>query len=185
MKALIVYGTRYGATSSTSEYIAQILNEEGFNTHVINAKEEKIDAVSEYDLVIVGSGMKIDRWTKEPENFLKKFKKDLIKKKVAIFVSSAIQAIYVNEGNSEAMARSEKKYLEEKVEKYSLNPVAMAIFGGVLDYDNMGWLAKKTVGQLWRKFEEAGYEKKNGKYDTRDWDSIKKWTKELVRKIKS
>ena len=185
MKALIVYGTRYGATSSTSEYIAQILNEEGFDTDVVNAKEKKIDSISEYDLVIVGSGMKIDRWTKEPESFLKKFQKELIKKKVAIFVSSAIQAIYVHERNTEAMERSHKKYLEEKAEKYSLNPISLAIFGGVLDYDNMGWLAKKTVGQLWRKFEEAGYEKKAGKYDTRDWTVIEKWTKELFRKIKS
>jgi menaquinone-dependent protoporphyrinogen oxidase len=185
MKALIVYGTRYGATSGTSKQIAKTLNEEGFDTHVVNAKEEKIDSITEYDLVIVGSGMKIDRWTKEPESFLKKFKKDLMKMKVALFVSSAMQALYLHEENTEAMERAKKKYLEEKAEKYSLNPVAMAIFGGVLDYDNMGWMTKKTVGQLWRKFEEAGYEKKDGKYDTRDWDVIQKWTKELVSKIKS
>ena len=184
MKTLIVYGTRYGATAGTSEEIAKALRNEGFDVRVVNAKEEKVDDISEYELIIVGSGMKIDRWTKEPEKFLKKFRKELTKKKVAIFVSSAIQAIYEYEGNTEAMGRAWNKYLEEKAEKYSLVPIAMAIFGGVLPYDKMGWMARKTVGQLWRKFEEAGYKKKNGLYDTRDWDAIRNWTKELARKIR-
>ena len=40
-KALIVYGTRYGATASTSEEIAEVLRTEGFDVRVVNAKEEK------------------------------------------------------------------------------------------------------------------------------------------------
>jgi len=162
MKTLIVYGTRYGATKGTSEEIAKVLREDGFNVRVVNAKEEKMDDISEYELVIIGSGMRIDRWTKEPERFLNKFKNELSKKKVAIFVSSAVQAIYEYEGNNEAIERSSKKYLEEKTEKYSLNPIAMAIFVGVFPYNKLGWMERKTVGQLWRKFEEIGFEKKNG-----------------------
>ena len=43
MKTLVVYGTRYGATAGTSEEIAKVLREEGFNVWVVNAKEEKVD----------------------------------------------------------------------------------------------------------------------------------------------
>ena len=185
MKTLIVYGTRYGATAGTSEEIAKVLRENGFNVRVVNAKKEKVDDISEYELVIIGSGMRIDRWTKEPERFLNKFKNELSQKKVAIFVSSAVQAIYEYEGNTEATERSSKKYLEEKAEKYSLNPIAMAIFGGVFPYNKLGWVERKTVGQLWRKFEEAGFEKKNGVYDTRDWDAIRNWTQELARNVRA
>ena len=185
MKILIVYGTRYGATVGTSEEIAIVLREEGFDVRVVNAKEEKVDKISDFDLIIVGSGMKIDRWTNEPEQFLKKFRKEMGQKKIALFVSSAMQAIYEHEGNSEAMERAQRKYLDEKAEKYSLHPIDVAIFGGVLKYDNMGWVTKKTVGQLWRKFEEAGYEKKDGKYDTRDWEVIREWTRDLAKKVQS
>jgi len=185
MKALIVYGTRYGASAGTSEEIAKVLRDEGFDVRLVNAKEEKVNDISEYELIIVGSGMKIDRWTKEPENFLNKFKKDLSKKKVAFFVSSGVQAIYQYEGNSEAMERANKKYLEDKAEKYSLNLIAMVIFGGVFPYNDMGWIERKTVGQLWRKYEEAGFKKQNGIYDTRDWDAIRKWTLELGRKVRA
>ena len=55
----------------------------------------------------------------------------------------------------------------------------------VLKYDNMGWVTKKTVGQLWRKFEEARFEKKDGKYDTRDGEVIREWTRDLAKKIQS
>jgi menaquinone-dependent protoporphyrinogen oxidase len=70
-----------------------------------------VNDISEYELIIVGSGMKIDKWTKEPERFLKKFKRELSKKKVAVFVSSGIQALYDYEGNTEAVGRVWKKYL--------------------------------------------------------------------------
>ena len=43
MKALIVFGTRYGATRSTSELIAEVLQECGFETKVVEAKKEKIN----------------------------------------------------------------------------------------------------------------------------------------------
>jgi len=185
LKTLIVYGTRYGATAGTSEEIAKVLRDEGFDVRVVNAKEEQVDDISEYKLIIVGSGMKIDRWTKEPEKFLKKFKKELATKKVAVFVSSGTHPIFEHEKNTEAMERAQRKYLKEKAEKYSLNPIDMTIFGGVLNFNKMGWMARKTVGQLWRKFEEAGFEKKNGVYDTRDWNAIRSWTKELARKLAS
>ena len=67
MRTLIVYGTRYGATISTSEEIAKVLakvlQSEGLEVTVVNAKEEKIKDISPYELVIVGSGMQFARWT--------------------------------------------------------------------------------------------------------------------------
>ena len=183
MKALIVYGTRYGATASTSEEIATVLRDEGFNVRVVNAKNERVDNISDYELIIVGSGMKINRWTKEPEQFLNKFKGELQHKQVAIFVSSATNAIYKHEGNIEELENAQQKYLNEKADKYKLNPIAKTIFGGVLNYDDMGWMARKTVGQLYRKYEAMGIEKKDGVYDTRDWDTIRNWSRELARTV--
>lgn len=185
MNALIVYGTRYGATASTSEEIARVLRDEGFDVRVVNAKKEKVNDISGYELIIVGSGLKIDRWTKEPEQFLNRFKNELIKKKVAIFVSSGVQALHEFDGNTEAKERAWKKYLKDKADKYSLTPIAMVIFGGVFPYDTMGWLERKTVGQLSRKFDEAGFTKMNGIYDTRNWDVIQNWTRELARTVRT
>ena len=78
-KALIVYGTRYGATEMTSEEIADVFRKEGLDVKVVNLKDEKADDISDYELVVVGSGIQIGKWTKEPEKFLKKFQKELRK----------------------------------------------------------------------------------------------------------
>ena len=83
------------------------------------------------------------------------------------------------------MERARRKYLEENAEKYSLNPVDMVIFGGLLNFEKLGLTAQKTIGKLWRKFEEAGFENKYGIYDTRDWKTIQNWTEELVNKVRS
>ena len=185
MNTLIIYGTRYGATAGTSKEIAKLLRSLNFEVRVVNAKEETVDNISKYELIIVGSGIKIDRWTKEAEKFLKSFKKELTKKKVALFFSSGIKAIYDYEGKTDSIKRAKRKYLEEKAKKYSLHPVTTAIFGGVLNFGKMGLMARKTIGQLWRKFEEAGFERKEDIYDTRNWEVITNWTKELAKTVQS
>jgi len=40
-----------------------VLREEGFDVRVANAKKEKIKDISEYELIIVGSGMRMGKWT--------------------------------------------------------------------------------------------------------------------------
>ena len=70
-KALIVFGTRYGATASTSEEIAKTMFQKGFKVDLSDAKKEKIKSITDYDLIVVGSGIQINRWTSKPEDFLK------------------------------------------------------------------------------------------------------------------
>ena len=38
-QVLIVYGTRYGATESTSEEVARVLREEGLDVKIVNLKQ--------------------------------------------------------------------------------------------------------------------------------------------------
>ena len=185
VKALIAYCTRYGATASTSEEIAKGLREEGFDVRVVNVKKEKMKDISQYDLIIVGSGMKISKWCGEAESFIKKFHNELRQKKIAIFISSGAQAIHKHEGNIEAMDDAWKKNLIEKAEKYSLEPILLGLFGGVWDYNKMGFFFRKTMGPFKELIEAAGFqEQEPGVYDTRDWDEIRKWTKNLAQKVK-
>jgi menaquinone-dependent protoporphyrinogen oxidase len=183
-KVLIVYGTRYGATESTSEGIARVLRGEGLDVQVADAKKEKIKDVSEYDLVIVGSGMQMGKWTGTAEGFLSKFQKELSGKKVAIFVSSAAQALLEHEKKAEEIEKARKQYLDDKAAIYNLKPISMAIFGGVWDYNKMFFLFRKTLSSFKPKIEEAGFkEVKPGLYDTRDWDAIRTWAKKLAAKV--
>lgn len=183
ISALIVYGTRYGATTSTSEEVAAVLRKEGVEVQVVNAKNEKVKDIAEYDLVIVGSGIQIFRWTGEPEDFLKKFQKELAKKKVALFVSAGAQAIAAREGKTEEVETARKKYLLEKAAKYNLQPISLGLFGGVYDFKKWPWWAGKAKPAAKQQLEAAGFKETNGIYDTRDWNAIRNWAKELAAKI--
>jgi len=184
MKVLVFFATRYGATAGTTEEIASILREEGFSVKVVNSKEEKVMDISEYELVVIGSSLQMERWTAETGDFLKKFQKDLRQKKVSIFVSSALKSLYEREGKKEDLEKL-RLYLKEEIAKYALNPIAVGIFGGVMDYNKMGLIARKTFGSMKTRFEAAGFkETKPGVYDTRDWKEIYDWTKTLVLKAR-
>ncbi|HLN89817.1 MAG TPA: flavodoxin domain-containing protein [Candidatus Binatia bacterium] len=182
-KALMVYGTRYGATTSTSQEIAAILRKQGIDVRVVNVKEEKVKNIAEYDLVFIGSGIQIFRWTSEPEDFLKKFQKELATKKVALFVSAGAAAIAEHERKLEEVETARRKYLQEKATKYNLQPVALGLFGGVYDFNKWPWWAGKAKPMAKQQLEAAGFKETNGIYDTRDWNAIRNWAKDLTTRI--
>ncbi|MEM3627487.1 MAG: flavodoxin domain-containing protein [Candidatus Bathyarchaeia archaeon] len=176
------YGTRYGATAGTSEEIGKILREKGFDVNIVNVKEEKVKDISEYDLIVVASGMRMGKWVSEAEDFLKKFRKEFKGKKLALFVST-MKTVAEREGKAEEVAESRKAALEDKVAKYGLKPIALGFFGGVLDYNKMGFLMRKTMGFLKPQLEKDGFkETEPGVYDLRDWDEIRNWARELAEK---
>jgi menaquinone-dependent protoporphyrinogen oxidase len=184
-KVLIVYGTRYGATKSTVEEIAKVLQEEDFVVKIVNVKEEKVRSITEFELVIIGSGMRMERWVSKVEGFLKKYNEELKKKKVAIFVSSGGLALMEHKGELEEIERVTKKYLEDKASKYALEPISMTMFGGVWDYNQMSKIFIKFLEAERENFIAAGFkETENGVYDTRNWDDIRNWTRELVKKVR-
>jgi menaquinone-dependent protoporphyrinogen oxidase len=184
-KALIVYGTRYGATEMTANEIADVFRKEGLDVNVVNLKDEKVKDIAEYELVVVGSGIQIGKWTKEPEKFIKKYQKELAKRKAAIFVCcGAAQPIDEAGKDKTKMQEAKTKYLNEKAAKYSLQPVALGFFGGVYNFNRVSWLFRKFMSSVKPQLEAAGVpETEPGLYDTRDLDNIRGWATELAQKV--
>ncbi len=184
-RALIVYGTKFGATKGTSEEIAKKLREEGFEVKVVNAKEEKVEEISEYGLIVVGSSLAGCRWNSDVEDFLKRFHKEFERKRLALFVSS-VAPIAEREGNTDEVSKERKIALEDKVSRYSLKPVAMGLFGGILNYNKMGFIERKGMEIAFKsRLQNAGYEEvEPGVYDLRDWNAIQNWTRELAKKAR-
>lgn len=182
---LIVYGTRYGATASTSEEIAKTLTQEGLDVKVVNLKKEKVKNITEHELVIIGSGIQIHKWTKEPEKFLGKFQKELAKKKVALFVCcGSAEPIDDKTEKAESIENARKKYLEEKARKYDLQPIALGLFGGVYNFNKMSWFFRKTMSAFKPQLEEAGVpQTEPGLYDTRNINAIRIWAKEVAQMV--
>lgn len=134
-------------------------------------------------MVAVGSGIACNKWVNEAEDFLKKFQKELTHKKLALFVSS-VKPIAEKEGNIEEVAKMRKAALEDKVSKYGLKPITMGFFGGIIDFNRMGFLTRKGMEAAFKlPLQKHGFkETEPGAYDLRDWDEIRSWAKELAKK---
>ena len=183
--ALIVYSTTFGATKGTSEEIARILREHNFDVKIVNAQEEKVKDISEYQLIIVGSSLANCRWNSQVEDFLKKFQKEFDHKTLALFVSS-VAPIAEREGNTEEMAKLRKIAIEDKIAKYGLKPIMTGMVGGVLNYNKIGFLARKGMEIAFKsRLQNTGFtEVEPGVYDLHDWDKIRSWTRELATKAR-
>ena len=164
--------------------LQNVLQSEGFDVKVVNAKEEKIKDISPFDLIIVGSGMQFGRWTGEAEDILKRFQKELGQKKVALFIST-MKTVTEREGKTEELAKTRKMELEDKVTKYNLQPISLGFFGGVLDFNKMNIITRKTLGFLKPQLQKDGFkESSSGVYELRDWEEIRGWAKELANSAK-
>jgi menaquinone-dependent protoporphyrinogen oxidase len=184
VKTLIAYATRYGATAGTSEEVARILVEEGFDVKVVDLRDEKVNDISDYELVVVGSGMQMGKWTSEADGFLRKFHKELENKKLALFVSS-MKSVSEREGKIDDVEKSRKVALEDKVTQYSLHPIALGHFSGVIDFNRMNFLFRSTMSFLKPQLLKDGFkESQFGVYDLRDWDEIRSWARELAEKVR-
>jgi menaquinone-dependent protoporphyrinogen oxidase len=184
-KALIAYGTRYGATTATAQTIAEVLKAGGLEVRMADLKREKVRNAADYDLVVVGSGIQITRWTAAPEKFLKKNKNALVNKKLALFVCcGSARPLDDKEDKAAVIERARRDYLEEKAARYGLKPAALGLFGGVYDDNKMPGILRSAMEQMKPMLTAAGIKESSpGVYDARDVDVIRAWAEDLVRLV--
>jgi menaquinone-dependent protoporphyrinogen oxidase len=176
MKVLVVYGTRWGGTVDIAEKIGQVIKDKGYSVDVVDAKKS-LQRVDLYDLVIVGSGIRADKWTKETIAFLERNAELLVNKKTALFVSCQMA-----DGGKEAQDKAKKLYLEKTAEQYGLKPVAFGFFGGFLDFSKSHGLFVDILIRVNRNsLRKNGLDTRKVR-DTRDWKSIEAWAREVAKK---
>ncbi len=185
MKALIAYGTRFGATAGTAQEIAKVLEQEYLEVKVVDLKTEKINNLSSYDLIVVGSGLSMGGWASEAEDFVKKFHPAFGGKKLALFASS-LKPVEEKEGRTAAVDRIRKGGFDYKILKYNLKPISVGLFGGIINYNKIGFLMRKAMEIGYKSLlQKHGFkEVEPGVYDMRDWEEIRNWAKELAKKSK-
>jgi len=175
MKALVVYGSRWGGTLGVAEKIGASLREANYTVDVVDAKKNQ-STVGPYDLIVVGSGIRADKWTNGTLKFLTKNAHALRGKKLALFVSCQMADM------KEKVAREKAKraYLFKIAEIYGLEPISHGFFGGYADFSKSHGLLVDIIVRINRKkLLKNGLDIRKIR-DTRDWDSIGVWARELA-----
>ncbi|MFW9812331.1 MAG: flavodoxin domain-containing protein [Candidatus Thorarchaeota archaeon] len=176
MKILICYGTRYGSTTEIVREMSNTARELGSQVDVINLEEgTPFPEPDEYDLVIIGSGIREGQWKKEPLEFIEQKLEPLSKTKVALFVVSGYA------GNPDRVAEAQAEYLDSMPEKYpGLSPISTALIGGVFEFKKYNLEIRALVKDIVKDQLPPGEEIPE-KIDFRDWDMIRDWIIQLVQ----
>lgn len=177
MKTLIVYGTRYGTAAEIAEEIGKVMENEGVEFDLVDSRGLNDCDISPYDLVVIGSGIKIGKWTKGSLKFMENNKSALKNKKVALFVTCGAA------NDEKTMAEGQEKYLDEVAEKYlSVKPVSMGLFGSVYDPDAKHGLTYKLAMKfiIKKELEKQGIDTSK-RLDYRNWDEIHAWARNLAK----
>jgi menaquinone-dependent protoporphyrinogen oxidase len=177
MKALVVYGTRGGATRGIADEIGKTLTEQGYESTVKNATETKGVRAEDFDLVIVDSSVYAGMWSGKAKGFLKKNQKTLASKKVALFSSGLA-------GSDPTQANAAKQSIEKTAAQFTaIKPVALAYFGGVVNFDSPNFFARIMANAMKADFVKKGFDTSKP-IDQRDWEAIRQWTKDVAAKAR-
>lgn len=178
MQALVIYGTRGGATKQIADEIGKVLGEQGFAVTVEDARRSGGFDVNAYDLIVVGSSVWATLWKWQVSHFLKKNAKKLASKKVALFSSGLA-------GGDPALADEAKKSIEKTASKHpAIKPLSLAYFGGMVDFEHPPLLARPFTRAMKADLEKKGKDTSKP-YDTRDFAAIRKWAADVAAKAKA
>ncbi len=171
MRVLIAYGSRYGSTEEIAQRLAGFLGEEGVEATVLDVKKNRNwPGLEGYDGVLVGSGVKISKWMREPLEFLRRKRGELEGRRLGLFVSCL--TVLTDPENAR------ENLLEKVAEEAGVEAVLMEAFGPVLDVgpgSRMGFLDKRIAKTVMLGLsKDHGMEfDAEGRNDLRDWDRIR------------
>lgn len=160
---LVGYATRYGSTQEVAETVAATLRECGLEVDVQPLR--KVATLAKYSGVVLGAPLFMFHWHKDAHGFLSRYRRDLLKRSVAVFVLGP-----VHDPHDEKEWEASRSQLDQDLAKHPwFNPIALEMFGGKYDPAKLGFLLSKMAGK-----EPAS--------DIRDWTTIRAW-RDLAAKL--
>ncbi len=162
-KALIAYASKTGSTKEVAEFISDNLISKHFDTLVMHV--DQVKNVKLFDVVILGTSLRLDKPLHESINFAQKFSRDLKNIPVACFALG----LTMKESNEETKQKT-LSMLQPLLSKIS-GSVEVGMFGGKVDHQKLPWFWR-----LLAKKDDSGLMDEG---DWRDWDEIKLWTDSL------
>jgi len=151
VNVLMAYDTKNGSTQQVAGSIAATLREHGAQVALLPARTVR-ESVTGYELVVLGAPLYSGRWHRDAHRFLRRHRRELAGVPVAVFGMGP-------RSDTEDAWRRSRAQLDRALAKRSwLDPVAVAVFGGV-DPPGRG---------------------KGEQRDLRNWESIRAWARQAL-----
>jgi menaquinone-dependent protoporphyrinogen oxidase len=157
-RVLIAYASKYGSVEEVARYVGAVLRDRGAACAVMPVDE--VDEAYSYDLVVLGAGLYMGRMHREARRFLKRHREALERVPLAVFAMGPLS-------DEEAEKQKVRPQLQRALDRYpELEPVSVAIFGGVIDPEKLSFPFDRMP---------AG--------DHRDWDEIRDFAVTLPLRV--
>ncbi len=183
---LIAYATRYGATADTAIRIKDTIEGENCRVELLDLRKTKSKnwpSPDNYDGIIISSGIKMGKWTKQTRSYLERHLDHLRDNpdKFSIFVSCGTAA------EKENIDKAQKEYLSDVFDKYNLPAIHSKAFSGIFDFSKnskFGFLEKSLMksGAKNDMDPDLGWDF-DGVNDFRDFTRIEQFAIEFVKRI--
>lgn len=163
MRALVVYGTKSGCTAGIAEEIGKTLAERGFTVRVVAAEEA--GRATDYDVAIVGSGVRAGNWHEATRRWVTT-NADALKSMPVAFYTCGLMI------TDTSKIDEVRAYTDALIAETGVEPVDIGLFAG--------WNEPKAFS-----FVERGIFKlmKAPEGDFRDWNVISAWAESVVPKL--
>jgi menaquinone-dependent protoporphyrinogen oxidase len=155
---LIAYATKHESTHEVAEAIADRLEVLGHRAELRAARD--VATLSDYDGVVLGGALYTGHWHRDARRFLSRHRDELAGMPLAVFAMGPLTL------EADDIAGSRKQLDRALAKEPGLEPIAVAIFGGVVD-----------PAKLRFPFTHMDAS------DARDWDAIRYWTDDIARLI--
>jgi len=152
-RALVTYASKHGSTREVAERVAEVMRDAGADVDVLAAAE--VGHLRGYDTVVLGGALYAGRLHKDARRFLARLRDALSVRRVAVFAMGP-QKIEESAGSRAQLDRALAKVPE-------IDPIAVAIFGGVIDPDKLRFPFNRMPAS-----------------DARDWAAIEAWAAALA-----
>jgi menaquinone-dependent protoporphyrinogen oxidase len=157
-RVLVAYATKKGSTREVAEAIAAQLEADGVRT-VLQPARDKVD-LRTFDGVVLGGALYTGRWHRDARRFLHRHRRILTTLPVAVY------GMGPSTMDEHAMGASLAQLERALARTPEVLPVAVAIFGGVIDPEKLHF-PLNHMHQV----------------DLRDWNEIRAWAAELPTEL--
>jgi menaquinone-dependent protoporphyrinogen oxidase len=157
-RILVAYATKSGSTCEVAKAVAETLAEAGLDVEVEAAAA--VRDVGGYDAVVLGGALYVGRWHRDARTFLRRHADALTTLPVAVFALGPLTLAPDDVAGS-------RKQLDAALAKVpEIEPVSVAIFGGVVDPRKHHFPVSRMPAS-----------------DARDWDAIEAWAQEIAAEL--
>lgn len=155
---LVVYATKRESTHEVADALASRMRRLGHEVDVRPAAE--VGTLRPYGAVIVGGALYMGRWHRDARYFLRRHRDELAHLPIAVF---ALGPLKLEPGDVDgSRAQLERALAKER----ELHPVAVTIFGGVVDPAKLRFPLNRMQAS-----------------DARDWEAIRSWADEIAARF--